>query len=106
MTLEEIKTRLATTGRNDDCPCKSGKKYKKCHQAEDLAARQKADAAEFEKKEAAAKAEAEKTVGDEKNQTHGEGPHGPRHSHGGKAAIKANSGAHSQVRLPRKSGSA
>ena len=23
--------RLKTAGRNDDCPCGSGKKYKKCH---------------------------------------------------------------------------
>jgi tetratricopeptide (TPR) repeat protein len=28
---EAAKTRLAGTGRNDECPCGSGKKYKKCH---------------------------------------------------------------------------
>jgi tetratricopeptide (TPR) repeat protein len=28
---EEAKTRLATAGRNDPCPCGTGKKYKKCH---------------------------------------------------------------------------
>jgi len=28
---EEAKARLASTGRNDPCPCGSGKKYKKCH---------------------------------------------------------------------------
>ncbi len=27
--------RLRQTGRNDDCPCGSGKKYKKCHLRED-----------------------------------------------------------------------
>lgn len=27
--------RLRGTGRNDDCPCGSGKKYKKCHLRED-----------------------------------------------------------------------
>jgi tetratricopeptide (TPR) repeat protein len=27
----EARTRLAATGRNDACPCGSGKKYKKCH---------------------------------------------------------------------------
>jgi tetratricopeptide (TPR) repeat protein len=27
----EAKARLAATGRNDACPCGSGKKYKKCH---------------------------------------------------------------------------
>src|SRR5579863_3844263 len=28
---EEARVRLAATGRNDACPCGSGKKYKKCH---------------------------------------------------------------------------
>ena len=27
---EQARTRLAATGRNDSCPCGSGKKYKKC----------------------------------------------------------------------------
>jgi hypothetical protein len=30
-TPEEARTRLGATGRNDACPCGSGKKYKKCH---------------------------------------------------------------------------
>ena len=34
---EEAKTRLATAGRNDPCPCGSGKKYKKCHLRDDEA---------------------------------------------------------------------
>jgi tetratricopeptide (TPR) repeat protein len=32
---EKARARLAATGRNDPCPCGSGKKYKKCHLAED-----------------------------------------------------------------------
>ena len=32
---EEARARLAATGRNDACPCGSGKKYKKCHLAAD-----------------------------------------------------------------------
>jgi tetratricopeptide (TPR) repeat protein len=37
--LEAARERLAATGRNDLCPCKSGKKYKKCHlQADEAAA--------------------------------------------------------------------
>lgn len=32
------RTRLGATGRNDACPCGSGKKYKKCHLAGDEAA--------------------------------------------------------------------
>ena len=31
--------RLKATGRNDNCPCGSGRKYKKCHLAEDERAR-------------------------------------------------------------------
>jgi hypothetical protein len=34
MTLEESQTR-SSAGRNDPCPCGSGKKYKKCHRDED-----------------------------------------------------------------------
>ena len=32
---DKARARLASTGRNDPCPCGSGKKYKKCHLAED-----------------------------------------------------------------------
>src|SRR3954471_7526606 len=32
---EQARARLAATGRNDGCPCGSGKKYKKCHLAAD-----------------------------------------------------------------------
>lgn len=38
MSVEESAQRLKAAGRNDPCPCGSGKKYKKCHQAEDEAA--------------------------------------------------------------------
>jgi hypothetical protein len=38
MSAEESRTRLKQTGRNDPCPCGSGKKYKKCHRSEDEAA--------------------------------------------------------------------
>ena len=34
---EEAKIRLATAGRNDPCPCGTGKKYKKCHLRDDEA---------------------------------------------------------------------
>ena len=35
MSDSDYAVRLKTTGRNDHCPCGSGKKYKKCHLAED-----------------------------------------------------------------------
>ncbi len=45
---EEARARLAATGRNDACPCGSGKKYKKCH----LAGDEQATAAPVEKPDA------------------------------------------------------
>ena len=39
MSDSDHDVRLKTTGRNDHCPCGSGKKYKKCHLAEDEGAR-------------------------------------------------------------------
>lgn len=36
--LESARERVSTTGRNDECPCASGKKYKKCHLLTDEAA--------------------------------------------------------------------
>jgi tetratricopeptide (TPR) repeat protein len=35
---EAARTRLGAVGRNDECPCNSGKKYKKCHMPGDEAA--------------------------------------------------------------------
>ena len=35
MKAENAGDRLKNTGRNDSCPCGSGKKYKKCHLAQD-----------------------------------------------------------------------
>lgn len=69
MTLTLAKERHKTAGRNETCPCGSGKKYKRCHLAEDdqaigadlasIAAALKA-AAELK----AAEAEAEEAAGD------------------------------------------
>ena len=41
MTEPEFLQRFRATGRNDDCPCGSGKKYKKCHLREDEEAEHK-----------------------------------------------------------------
>ena len=35
MSDNDFNERLQNTGRNDQCPCGSGKKYKKCHLAKD-----------------------------------------------------------------------
>jgi len=53
MTEPDFLLRYRSTGRNDDCPCGSGRKYKKCHLREDeeaehryMAEQEKARAAE------------------------------------------------------------
>jgi hypothetical protein len=38
MNNSDFIERLKNTGRNDECPCGSKKKYKKCHLAKDEAA--------------------------------------------------------------------
>ena len=42
MPALDAQTRFKTAGRNDDCPCGSGKKYKKCHLHQDEAELSKA----------------------------------------------------------------
>jgi hypothetical protein len=88
MDASEYSKRLKETGRNDPCPCGSGKKYKKCHLPEDEKAKH-ADfvKAEEERKAAAAAAaddEAEENVDDidtkilekaKKNSLHGKSGH-------------------------------
>jgi|SRR5581483_799755 len=50
MTDKDYEIRLKSTGRNDLCPCGSGKKYKKCHLDADEEARHQ----DFAKAQAAA----------------------------------------------------
>ncbi|MBT5874118.1 MAG: hypothetical protein HOH43_11925 [Candidatus Latescibacteria bacterium] len=59
MSTSDYETRLKKTKRNDPCPCGSGKKYKKCHLADDEAAQHAAGKAVEAAEEAAAAAEAE-----------------------------------------------
>jgi hypothetical protein len=63
MSDSDYEVRLKTTGRNDRCPCGSGKKYKKCHLAEDEGMRTATLKALEE--EAIAKAKASKDTEDE-----------------------------------------
>jgi len=59
MSVNEALERLRSAGRNDDCPCGSGKKYKKCHLRADEEAASKTLAANNEAAEKEAKAAAE-----------------------------------------------
>jgi preprotein translocase subunit SecA len=56
MAVPKYEQRLSSTGRNDTCPCGSGKKYKKCHLLKDEESHSKAVA---KAQEAAARAAAE-----------------------------------------------
>lgn len=67
--------RLKTAGRNDDCPCGSGKKYKKCHLREDEEAASKALSAANAAKESEAKAKAEQEEAGHEGHGHGPGEH-------------------------------
>jgi membrane protein involved in colicin uptake len=106
----DVAARLKDTGRNDDCPCGSGKKYKKCHLAADqdaeYQARQKAEAetAAKTKAEAEAKEKADKEAKES-------GAHIPEaavksleHAHGGapvQHGAKSNQ-SHKPMGSPRK----
>jgi hypothetical protein len=101
MADEEYKARLKNTGRNDTCPCGSGKKYKKCHLQADEDSNSKALAKALE--EAAAKA-AESGDSEEKK----EGPAHPPEVKGHKDAPRIPrpkpAGGGRQVSTPRKAG--
>ena len=72
MPVLDPESRYKSAGRNDDCPCGSGKKYKKCHLREDEEALSKALAA---KNAEAAKAAAVEEPGHE-GHGHAPGMHG------------------------------
>ena len=59
MSDSDYEVRLNSTGRNDPCPCGSGKKYKKCHRAADEGTRTTALKALEEEAMAKAKASAD-----------------------------------------------
>jgi hypothetical protein len=92
--------RLRDTGRNDDCPCGSGKKYKKCHLREDEAKESKSLAKTAD--EARKKAEA-----DGKKEDHTPQHPGVKHGRDGQVLKPHGPAAVSrQVSAPRKAGSA
>jgi hypothetical protein len=83
MPALDVETRFKQTGRNDDCPCGSGKKYKKCHLREDEEAVSKALA---ERNAEAAKAAQVEEPGHE-GHGHAPGMHGVEE--GGKPKFEA-----------------
>jgi hypothetical protein len=101
MADQDGQTRLKT-GRNDACPCGSGKKYKKCH----LQADEKAESESLAKTNAAAAEEAKKH---EEEHGHDHDHHGHEHAHkhekGGPTRTQNPVNAQKQVSAPRKVGS-
>ncbi len=68
MAEKKYLERLKNTGRNDPCPCGSGKKYKKCHLQADEESRHNALVREAEK--AAARAAEEEAEEKKEGQAH------------------------------------
>jgi hypothetical protein len=103
MTSEEYKLRVKNTGRNDTCPCGSGKKYKKCH----LQADEKSNSEALAKAREEAEAAAEAAEGEEPEERK-EGPVHPPEAKGHKYAPKIPrprpAAGSRQVSTPRKAG--
>jgi len=93
------------TGRNDDCPCGSKKKYKKCH----LQADEKAQSEALAKvnAEAAKNVKADDHDHDHEGHDHHDHPHEHHHHEkGGPSRPHTSSNTAKQISAPRKTGSA
>ena len=91
------------TGRNEDCPCGSKKKYKKCH----LEADEKMKSAQISKVNAEA---GEKMKAEEKDHDHDhdhaghDHPHAHKHEKGGPNRPNTSQNSSKQISAPRKTG--
>ena len=99
MNASDYAERLKTTGRNDPCPCGSGKKYKKCHLAEDEAAKHQELAKAAEEREAALAA-AEENPDEDSDDTSSKSKKKKRddHQHSG----KSRTGKDTHSNIPRR----
>lgn len=89
------------TGRNDDCPCGSKKKYKKCHLEADEKA--KSQALAKVNAEAAEKAKTEEHDHDHAGHDHHDHPHA-HHEKGGPVRPHTSTTTARQISAPRKTG--
>ena len=85
MSLDEAQTRHKAAGRNDQCPCGSGKKYKRCHQIDDdklinAELRRLSEEAQARADAEAAKTEEKKSEGKEKPGATGSKARDPQHA--------------------------
>lgn len=100
MADEEHALRVKNTGRNDPCPCGSGKKYKKCHLQEDE--KSYSDALAKAREAAAKVAEGEGTEERKEGPAHPPGVKG--HKDGPKIPKPKPAVGARQVSTPRKAG--
>jgi septal ring factor EnvC (AmiA/AmiB activator) len=103
MADEKYKLRLKNAGRNDTCPCGSGKKYKKCH----LQADEKSYSAALAKAREEAAAEAAEAEGDEpedKKEGQAHLPEVKRHKYAPKTPRDKPTAGSRQISTPRKVG--
>ena len=97
MNVSDYNERLKNTGRNDLCPCGSGKKYKKCHLEADEAAKHEELLKAAEERKAAMEAdenESEEASGSESSSV----PRRDGHQHSG----KFQGGRDRHVNIPRR----
>lgn len=101
MSVNEAAERLRQAGRNDDCPCGSGKKYKKCHLRADEEAASKALAVGNAAKAKAAEAEAAAKEASQPEQGHGPRPKAKSVS-GPAVSFPKGPRSHKTINTPRK----
>jgi preprotein translocase subunit SecA len=100
MAAAKYEQRLSSTGRNDPCPCGSGKKYKKCHLQKDEEGHNKAVA---KAREAAARAAAEEGPAESKEEA-ARTPDVKDHKYAPKVPKPKPTPGVRQVSTPRKAG--
>jgi hypothetical protein len=102
MAEQDALARLKDAGRNDPCPCGSGKKYKKCHQPADEEAERK----QRNEALAAAVKEGEAKAAEEAKKADSEGAAKPAakvtHASAGPAKPAGQPQGHKPVGAPRK----
>ncbi len=100
MANNDWQSRLKT-GRNEECPCGSGKKYKKCH----LEADEKAQSEVLAKTNAESTAHAEHDHDHEGHEHHGpDHPHEHKHEKDGPMRPHTSTNTSRQISAPRKTG--
>lgn len=103
MAETKYEMRLKSAGRNDTCPCGSGKKYKKCHLQADEESHGKA-VARVQKKAAAEAAKAEGGEPEDTKEGQSHPPEGRKQKYAPKTPRPKTTSGSRQVSIPRKSG--